>query len=177
MSDRSFTQLVLNIHQSGVLTVLFGCDIVGAMWNCCHLGTCSLYTIQPCTSLQCHFIWSHIHMSHVHVRFNCLAVTCHQHFWQNDLDLLHATAVTFGWKRHQNKRQHRMLATGEEISPAACARKQICNFWSRVRHCQWAVTFPFLLKQIYVTVLQEEVFYIYFLSNPLCFDFDNFQLW
>ena len=23
----------------------------------------------------------------------CLAVTCHLHFWQNDWDLLHATAV------------------------------------------------------------------------------------
>ena len=26
-----------------------------------------------------------------------LAVTCHLHFWQNDRDLLRATAVTRGW--------------------------------------------------------------------------------
>ena len=26
----------------------------------------------------------------------CLAVTCHLHFWQNDRDLLRATAVTRG---------------------------------------------------------------------------------
>ena len=33
----------------------------------------------------------------------CLAVTCHIHFWQNDWDLLHATAVTEGWNRCRNK--------------------------------------------------------------------------
>ena len=30
----------------------------------------------------------------VHKVYACLAVTCHLHFWQNDWDLLHATAVT-----------------------------------------------------------------------------------
>jgi len=38
-------------------------------------------------SLQGHFIENHIGRVHV-----CLAVTCHLHFGQNDLDLLHATA-------------------------------------------------------------------------------------
>ena len=33
-------------------------------------------------------------MSRVHA---CLAVTCHQLFWQNDRGLLRATAVTRGW--------------------------------------------------------------------------------
>ena len=37
----------------------------------------------------CHFMQSHT--SKVHA---CLAVTCHLHFWQNDRDLLRATAVT-----------------------------------------------------------------------------------
>ena len=50
--------------------------------------TCSVYTIQPCTSLQCHFMQSHICRVHV-----CLAVTCHPHFWHNDQDLLHASAI------------------------------------------------------------------------------------
>ena len=31
--------------------------------------------------------------TYIHV---CLAVTCHLYFWQNDHDLLHATAVTWG---------------------------------------------------------------------------------
>ena len=64
--------------------------------KCCRFGASSVYIIQPCTWLQCHFIQSHI----VHV---CLAVTCHLHFWQNDWDLLHATAVTWGWNRYRNK--------------------------------------------------------------------------
>ena len=47
----------LNIQQSAVLIVLFGCYMAGATWNCCYPGACSVYTRQPCTSLQCQFIW------------------------------------------------------------------------------------------------------------------------
>ena len=32
--------------------------------------------------------------------YACLGVTCHLHFWQNDRDLLHATAVTRVCNRH-----------------------------------------------------------------------------
>ena len=49
----------------------------------------------------------------------CLPVTCHLHFWQNDWDLLRATAVTRGWNVYQNKSRHRN--TGEENSPTAPA--------------------------------------------------------
>ena len=42
----------------------------------------------------------------VHV---CLAVTCHLHFWQNDQDLLRATAGTWRWIGYQNKSLHRKL--------------------------------------------------------------------
>ena len=45
--------------------------MAGATRNCCHLGACSVYTIQPCT------------MS-LHAK----------RFWQNDRGLLRATAVT-----------------------------------------------------------------------------------
>ena len=34
-----------------------------------------------------------------------LAVTCHLHSWQKDWDLLHATAVTWGWNRYGSKSQ------------------------------------------------------------------------
>ena len=47
----------------------------------------SVYSTQPCT-MSCHFMQSHIHR----VR-ECFPVTCHLHFWQNDLDLLHSVAV------------------------------------------------------------------------------------
>ena len=35
--------------------------------------------------------------SHIRKVYACLAVTCHLHFWQNDRDLLRATAVRLGW--------------------------------------------------------------------------------
>ena len=76
-------------RRSGVLTALFGCYMAGATWNCCRLCADSVYTIQPCTSLQFHFIRNHICRVHV-----CLAVICHLHFWRNYLDPLRATAVT-----------------------------------------------------------------------------------
>ena len=34
-----FLCMFFNVHQSSVLTVLFGCYVAGATWNCCHLGT------------------------------------------------------------------------------------------------------------------------------------------
>ena len=47
----------------------------------------SVYTMQTGTASH-HFV--HGHMCRVH---ECLAVTCHLHFWQNDQDLLCATGV------------------------------------------------------------------------------------
>ena len=105
------------INQSDILTALFGCYIAGAMWDC----FCSVYTIQPCTSLQCHFFQYHIYKVHVH-----FAVTCHLHFWQSDQDLLCASAVTRGWNRYQNKSAHRKL-TMEKKTPGAPMGTQTCN--------------------------------------------------
>ena len=50
----------------------------------------------------------------IHIRkvYACLAVTCHQHFWQNDLDFLRAIVVTRGWNGAQK------VDPGEENSPA-----------------------------------------------------------
>ena len=45
-----FIRAIFNIHWSSVLTALFGCCMGGATWNCCHLGTRSVYTIQLCIS-------------------------------------------------------------------------------------------------------------------------------
>ena len=41
----------------------------------------SVYTLQLCTMSR-HFMQSHIRRVQ-----ECLAVTCHMHFWQNDQDL------------------------------------------------------------------------------------------
>ena len=68
----------------------------------------SVYTKQSCTMSR-HFMQSHIRTVHA-----CLAVTCHLHLWQNDRDLLRATAVTQGWNGYQNKRMN--VNSGEETS-------------------------------------------------------------
>ena len=70
----------------------YSAGMAGATWNCSHLGASSVYTIQPC-----HFMQSHIRKV-----YGCLAVTCHLHFWQNDRDLLCATAVTQGWNGYRH---------------------------------------------------------------------------
>ena len=80
-----YSTSVLNIHRSGVLTVLVllvphKTDTISARY---------VYTIQPCT-MSLHA------KPHAH-----LAVTCHLHFQQNDQGLLHATVVTPGWNEYQ----------------------------------------------------------------------------
>ena len=48
----------------------------------------------------------------------CSAVTCHLHFWQNDRDLLRATAVTRGWNGYRKSAQ-KVDPAEEKKSPAA----------------------------------------------------------
>ena len=68
----------------------------------------------PYNHAPCHFMQSQIRKVYA-----CLAtVTCHLHFWQNDRDLLRATAVTRGRNGYRNKRAQK-VDTGEENSPAA----------------------------------------------------------
>ena len=51
----------------------------------------------------------------------CLAVTCHLHFWLSNKktcltnNILHTTAVTWGWNRYRNKSQHRKLTLEKKI--------------------------------------------------------------
>ena len=81
----------LNIHRSGVLTAL--------AWLVPH-ETAAVSAQVLCTPYNhalCHFMQSHIRKVYA-----CLAVTCHLHFWQNDRDLLRATAVTRGWNGYRN---------------------------------------------------------------------------
>ena len=84
-----FIAHIINIHGNGVLVALCGCCMAGATCELLPLQRMfCVYTIQPCTRLQFHFIRSHIDRVCA-----CLAVTCHLHFWQNDRDLLRATAT------------------------------------------------------------------------------------
>ena len=53
-----------------------------------------------------HLMQSHIYRAHVH-----LNVTCHRHFWQNEWDLLCATAVTQGCYQNTKIRVYYMYYT------------------------------------------------------------------
>ena len=63
----------------------------------------------------------------------CLAVTCHLHFWQNDRDILRATAVTQGWNGYRNKSKEQKADPGEEISPTLLPGLEPGTFRSRDR--------------------------------------------
>ena len=90
MSDWLFIARFLNIHRSGVLTSL--------AWLVPHdtAAVSAQVLCTPYNHVPCHFMQNHIRK-----------VTCHLHFWQNDRDLLRATAVTRGWNGYRNKSQHR----------------------------------------------------------------------
>ena len=57
--------------------------------------------------------------SHIRKVYACLAVTCHLHFWQNDRDLLRASAGYTGVERIQKKESAQKVDPGEENSPTA----------------------------------------------------------
>ena len=83
----------------------------------------------------CHFMQSHIHKVYAY-----LAVTCHLHFWQNDQDLLCATAVTRGWNRYRNKSQHRKSTLEKKIIPPLQQGFKPATFQSQFQHSNhWAI--------------------------------------
>ena len=69
----------------------------------------SVYSIQPCTRS--------LHESHTRRVHACLAATCHLHFWQNDRDLLLATAVTRNGYRNSQDPKFQPLLTLYSSSP------------------------------------------------------------
>ena len=122
------------MYGSGVLIVLFWVLHGWCHVKCCRFGASSVYTIQSCTRLQCHFIQSHVGRMYV-----CSAVTCHMHFWQNDRNLLHATAVTWGWNGYQNKSQHRKLTLKKKILPPRLPRLEPGTFQSQVQRSKMMI--------------------------------------
>ena len=84
---------------------------------------CTQYNHAPC-----HIMPSHIRKVHA-----CLDRTGHLHFWQNDRDLLRATAVTRGWNGYRNKSQHRKLTMKKKILPPLLRGFEPATFRSRVR--------------------------------------------
>ena len=102
----SFIVRFLNIHWSGVLTVL--------AWLVPHetAAVSAQVLCTPYNHAPCHFMQSHIHKVYA-----CLAVTCHLRFWQNGWGLLRAAVVTRGWNGYRNKNQHRKSTLEKKIIP------------------------------------------------------------
>ena len=94
--------LVVLLQHSLVLTWLVPLKTAAASVH-------SVYTIQRCTMSR-YLMQSHIPRVHV-----CLAVTSNLHFWQNDQDFLHATAVMQGRSSYWNKSQHRKSTMEKKI--------------------------------------------------------------
>ena len=103
----AFYSAFLNIHRSGVLTALAW---LVPQESAARESQSRRVLCTPCNHAPCHFMQSHICKVYA-----CLAVTCHLRFWQNDRDLLRATAVTRGWNGYQNKSQHRKLTLENKI--------------------------------------------------------------
>ena len=121
MSDQLFIARFLNIHRTGVLKCWHG-------W--CHMKLLPSRLVL-CTRFNhasCHFMQSYIRKVYA-----CLAVTCHLHFWQNDRDLLRATAVTRGWNGYRNKSQHRKSTLEKKILPPLLQGFEPATFQSQVR--------------------------------------------
>ena len=118
----SFIARFLNIHRSGVLTEL--------AWLVLHetAAVSAQVLCTPYNHAPCHFMQSHIRKVYA-----CLAVTCHLHFWQNDRDLLRATAVTWRWNGYRNKSQRRKSTLDKKILPPLQQGFEPAAFQSRVR--------------------------------------------
>ena len=128
--DSTFCSFLRRVFEYPPKWCTYSTGMAGATWNCCCLGASSVYTIQPCYFIQ----------SHIRKVYACLAVTCHQHFWQNDRDLLCATAVTRGWNGYRNKSQHRKLTLEKKIIQPLQQGFEPTTFQSRVRRSNhWAI--------------------------------------
>ena len=103
----AFHSIFLNIHQSGVLTVmLHGRSHVKLLLSWHVMCIPRNHAPYHVTSYKA-----------TYMRCTCLAATGHLHVWQNDQELLHATVVTWGWNGYRNKSQHRKL-TPKKILPS-----------------------------------------------------------
>ena len=133
----AFYSVFLNIHWSGVLTAL--------AWlvprETAAISAQVLWT--PYNHAARHFVQSHICTVYV-----CLAVTCHLHFWQDDWDLVCATAVTRGWSSYQSMCQHRKLTLEKKILPPLLQGFKPATFQSRVQLSKsnhWAILLPMMI--------------------------------
>ena len=111
------------------LTALFGFCMAGVTWNCCRLGARTVYTIQPCTSLQCHFIQSHNYMQGACV-FSCNLPQALLAEWPGSFTCYY---LNTGEKMDTKISQHRELTLEKKILPPLLQGFEPATFQSRVR--------------------------------------------
>ena len=87
--------------------------MAGVTWNCCRLGARTVYTIQPCTSLQCHFIQSHNYMQGACV-FSCNLPQALLAEWPGSFTCYY---LNTGEKMDTKISQHRKLTLEKKILP------------------------------------------------------------
>ena len=81
--------------------------------------------------------------------YACLVVTRHLRFWQNNRDLLRATAVTRGMEQTPSKSQHTKSTLEKKIVPPLLPGFELATFRSRVRRSyQQAIPAPTLVPTL-----------------------------
>ena len=106
--------------------------MAGTTRNCCHLGAFCVHhtTVHHVTSCKATYVRC----------MRVLALTCYLRYWQNDRDLLRATAVTRGWNGYRNKSQHRKMILEKKILPPLQQEFEPATFRSRVRRSNhWTI--------------------------------------
>ena len=134
----SFIAHIINIHRSCVLVALCGCCMAGATWNVAvSVQVLNIPFNHAPNRLQCHFIQSHIGRV-----YECSAVTCHLHFWQNDQDLLSATAVTQGGTDTEIKVSKESWPWRRKFSCHSCQDSNPGPFDHESNTNHWAIPAP-----------------------------------
>ena len=111
-----------SIHRSGILTALFG-YMASAMWNCCRLGACSLYAVQPrlqalvydileegagkrCFYTSMHQLTRSLYSKPLYCVFSCNLPPALLAKWPGSF------LCYSGWSGYRNVSQHRMFTRG-----------------------------------------------------------------
>ena len=107
--------------------------------------------------------------SHIRKVYACFAIACHLHFWQNDRDILRATAAPRGWNRYRNQSQHRKSTLEKKILPPFLQGFEPATFQSRVWHYNhWAISASYDLWYMVSRLMSQKQWLKYHLSLALC---------
>ena len=106
-----------------------GCCMTDVTWKCCRPGDfCVHHNYNQAPRHITSWLKSRILMVHA-----CLAVTCHLHFWQNDLGLLRVASVTGEGETDMEMSQHRNFTLAKKILPPLLPGLEPATYRSQVR--------------------------------------------